>query len=216
MENKMNLLSELPIKEFLSVTAGNEPVPGGGSVSALCGALGAALGQMVTQLTIGKKKYAGVEESMKELAAVFHSYLDEFTQDIDKDSDAYNMVFSAFQLPKETEEEKALRAQKIQEATKIAAEVPLQVAQKACKIMDSIRIVAETGNQNAVTDACVAMMCARTAVLGALLNVRINLSSIKDEEYVDKLTQEASRLEKEAIEKETSLLELIKTKMEHG
>jgi len=104
-----------------------------------------------------------------------------------------------------------VRKQKIQEATKIAAEVPLEVARKACKVMDFIQIVATTGNQNAVTDACVAMMCARTAVLGALLNVRINLSSIQDTEYVDKLKEEADHLEKEAVEKEAQLLTWIKT-----
>jgi formiminotetrahydrofolate cyclodeaminase len=207
----MAKLSELTIKEFLSVTAGKEPVPGGGSVSALCGALGAALGQMVAQLTIGKKKYAGVEESMKELIPVFNSFLEELTSDIDRDSDAYNAVFSAFQLPKETDGEKAIRAQKIEEATKIAAEIPLQVAQKACKVMDDIHTVASEGNRNAVTDACVAVMCARTAVLGALLNVRINLSSIQDAEFVKQLTKEAGRLEKETIEKETKLLEWVKT-----
>jgi len=207
----MKILSDLSIKEFLSVTAGSDPVPGGGSVSALCGSLSAALGHMVAQLTIGKKKYAVVEEKMKEMAAVFKSYLDELTEDIDKDSEAYNLVFSAFQLPKETDEEKAVRSQKIQEATKIAAEVPLQVAQKTCKMMEYIHDVAKSGNQNAVTDACVAMMCARTAVLGALLNVRINLSSIQDAEFVINLKMESDRLEKEAIEKETHLLEWIKT-----
>lgn len=207
----MNKLIDLKVKDFLLVTAGNDPVPGGGSVSALCGSLSAALGQMVAQLTIGKKKYVDVEENMKEIAAVFNTYLDEFAKDIDKDSDAYNAVFSAFQLPKETEEEKAVRTKTIQEATKTAAEVPLQVAQKACKVMDFISIAAKTGNRNAVTDACVAMMCARTAVLGALLNVRINLSSINDTEYVDMITKEADILEKEAIEKETQLLEWIKT-----
>ena len=207
----MKLLSELPVKEFLLVTAGDDPVPGGGSVSALCGALSAALGQMVTNLTIGRKKYAEYEESMKEMAAVFNSYLDEFAKDIDKDSDAYDAVFSAYKLPKETEEEKAVRSQKIQEATKIAAEVPLQVAQKAGKLMDFISMVAKTGNQNAVTDACVAMMCARTAVLGALLNVRINLSSLKDEEYVAQLKAEADHLEATAVEKEQQLLVWLKT-----
>jgi formiminotetrahydrofolate cyclodeaminase len=207
----MQQLSELPVKQFLSVTAGNDPVPGGGSISALCGALSAALGQMVAGLTIGRKKYADVEDRMKELSAICNSYLDEFTQAINQDSAAYHAVFSAFQLPKETEEEKAARTQKIQEATKIAAEIPLQVAQKACTIMDFIRILAQTGNPNAVTDACVAMMCARTAVLGALLNVRINLSSIHDTEYVAQLKKEADCLEKAAGEKETQLLEWIKT-----
>jgi len=148
---------------------------------------------------------------MKEAAAIFSSFLDEFTSDIDRDSAAYHAVFSAFQLPKETDEEKAARTHQIKEATKVAAEVPLQVAQKACQLMDCIRIVAIEGNRNAVTDACVAMMCARTAVLGALLNVRINLSTISDKEYVDELEKEADRLEKKAIEKETHLLEWLKT-----
>jgi len=209
----MKQLSELPVKEFLLVTAGDDPVPGGGSISALCGALSAALGQMVTNLTIGKKKYADVEESMKEMAAVFNAHLAEFTIAIDADSDAYEAVFAAYKLPKETEEEKALRGQKIQEATKIAAEVPLHVAQSACKLMDVIGIVAKAGNQNAVTDACVAMMCARTAVLGALLNVRINLSSLRDTEYVDTLKKEADALAEKTIEKEQKLLTWIKTVM---
>jgi len=115
----MPTLSELSIKEFLSVTAGKEPIPGGGSVSALCGSLGAALGQMVAQLTIGKKKYADVEESMKELLPVFNSYLDELMFDIDRDSDAYNAVFSAFQLPKETDEEKAARNKELRRLRKL-------------------------------------------------------------------------------------------------
>ena len=209
----MKHLSKLSVQEFLTVTAGNDPVPGGGSISALCGALSAALGKMVTGLTIGKKKYADVEESMTETAAVFSSFLDDFTCDIDRDSAAYHAVFSAFQLPKGTEEEKAARTHQIQEATKVAAEVPLQVAQKACQLMDTIRVVAIEGNRNAVTDACVAMMCARTAVLGALLNVRINLSTINDLEYVDELKKEAERLEKETVEKEVYLLEWIKTNL---
>lgn len=207
----MKLLSELPIKEFLLVTAGDDPVPGGGSVSALCGALSAALGQMVTNLTIGRKKYIEQEENMKELAVVFNSCLDEFAKDIDADSDAYDTVFSAYKLPKETEEEKTIRTQKIQEATKIAAEVPFHVAQKAYRMMDFINIVAKTGNQNAVTDACVAMMCARTAILGALLNVRINLTSINDLEYADKLKKECDSIEEKAIEKEQKLLAWLKS-----
>jgi formiminotetrahydrofolate cyclodeaminase len=208
----MKLLSTLPIKEFLLVTAGDDPVPGGGSVSALCAALSAALGQMVALLTVGRKKYADQEENMKELAAVFNSYLDEFVRDIDADSDAYNLVISACKLPKETEEEKTFRTQKIQEATKIAAEVPMHVAQKAYKTMDFISIVARMGNQNAVTDACVAMMCARTAVLGALLNVRINLASIHDQEYVDQRKNEADVLEEKTMEKEQKLLNWLKSK----
>jgi len=205
------MLSELTIKDFLKVTAGSDPVPGGGSVSALCGALSAALGEMVANLTIGKKKYADQEEKMRGLANDFYKFQLEFTQAIEDDSNAYNEVFAAFKLPKETDEEKAIRSMKIQEATKIAAEIPLSVARKACEVMDPLADVAANGNQNAVTDACVAMMCARTATLGALLNVRINLSSISDQDYVKQMADECDRLEKTAIERETKLLNWVKT-----
>lgn len=205
------MLSELTIKDFLQVTAGSDPVPGGGSISALCGSLSAALGEMVANLTIGRKKYIEQEELMKDLVAKFAPWQKEFTQAIEDDSNAYNEVFAAFKLPKETDEEKAIRAEKIQAATKIAAEIPLSVAQRAYQMMDPILTVAKNGNQNAVTDACVAMMCARTAVLGALLNVRINLSSLTDADYVARLVEESDRLEKQAIAKESELLTWIKT-----
>ena len=205
------MLINLSINDFLEKTAGSDPVPGGGSVSAFCGSLSAALGKMVANLTIGRKKYLDKEEQMKELSETFNSYLRNFTQAIDADSDAYNEVFNAFKLPKETDEEKQFRSDKIQEATKFAAEVPLSVAQNACRIMDFIEEVAKNGNQNAITDACVAMMCARTAVLGALLNVRINLSSLADTAYVERMTLECNLLEEKSIIKEKQLLDWLKT-----
>jgi Methenyl tetrahydrofolate cyclohydrolase len=205
------MLINLSINDFLEKTAGSDPVPGGGSVSAFCGSLSAALGKMVANLTIGRKKYLDKEEQMKELSETFNSYLRNFTQAIDADSDAYNEVFNAFKLPKETDKEKQFRNDKIQEATKFAAEVPLSVAQNACKIMDIIEEVAKNGNQNAVTDACVAMMCARTAVLGALLNVRINLSSLADTAYIERMTLECNLLEEKSIIKEKQLLDWLKT-----
>ena len=208
--NNSGSLSDLTLKDFLASIASKEPVPGGGSVSALCGSLGVALAQMVTNLTLGKKKYADVEEDMEKMASYFNEFSEYFIDDIDTDSEAYNNVFSAFALPKETDEEKEKRAELIQTATKLAAKVPLHVAKKACMVMDAINIVARLGNSNAVTDACVAMMCARTAVLGALLNVRINLLSINDEVFVEKFKTDADELEKKAIEKETELLEWIK------
>lgn len=203
------MLVDLTIKEFLAKTSGNDPVPGGGSISALNAALAAALSEMVANLTIGKKKYAEVEETMKEIAGISAGFQKGFIKDIDADSDAYNQVFEAFKLPKETDDEKLVRAEKIQEATKVAADVPMQVARNAYALMDQIEKVAENGNQNAITDACVAMMAARTAVLGALLNVKINLGSIKDTEYVDRMLAEADKLEKEAVRREQALLSSI-------
>lgn len=204
------MLAELSIIDFLDKTAGNEPVPGGGSISALNAALAAALAKMVTGLTIGKKKYEDREKRMNELSSLFENYLEGFVHDIDADSDAYNVVFSAFKLPKETEEEKTERAKKIQDATRIATEVPLQVAKNAFEMMEPIMETAKIGNQNAVTDACVAMMAARTAVLGALLNVRINLSSITDNDYKEHIEKEADKLETAAIIKEQELLNWVK------
>lgn len=203
------MLIDLTIKEFLAKTAGSDPVPGGGSIAALNGAIASALAEMVANLTIGKKKYEDKEEQMKQLAASMNNHQVFFLKDIDADSDAYNKVFDAFKLPKETDEEKAERSKQIQAATKIAAEVPMEVARRAYTIMDLIAEVAEDGNQNAITDACVSMMSARTAVLGAILNVKINLSSLKDEEYVGKMKAECDQLEKDTAIKEQALLEKV-------
>ncbi len=203
------MLVNLSVKDFLAKTAGSDPVPGGGSIAALNAAIASALTEMVANLTIGKKKYEDKEGLMKKIVAITENYRASFMKDIDADSEAYNNVFAAFKLPKETDEEKIERNNQIQEATKIAAEIPMEVARKAVDIMDVIAQVADQGNQNAITDACVAIMTARTAAISAILNVKINLSSIKDVEYVALMTQEANYLESEAIMKEQELLSRV-------
>ncbi|MBS5978578.1 cyclodeaminase/cyclohydrolase family protein [Dysgonomonas sp. Marseille-Q5470] len=203
------MLVNLSVKDFLAKTAGNDPVPGGGSIAALNAAIASALTEMVANLTIGKKKYEDKEGLMKKIVAITENYRASFMKDIDADSEAYNNVFAAFKLPKETDEEKTERNNQIQEVTKIAAEIPMEVARKAVDIMDVITQVADQGNQNAITDACVAIMTARTAAISAILNVKINLSSIKDIEYVALMTQEANYLESEAIMKEQELLSRV-------
>lgn len=205
------MLADLTIKGFLAETAGSAPVPGGGSISALNGAIATALTEMVANLTIGKKKYAEVEGQMKVIATEAALIRERLIRDIDRDSEAYDRVFAAFKLPKDTDEEKEERSRVIQNATKEAALVPMEVAEEVASVMETIIYVAHKGNQNAVTDACVAMMAARTCVLGALLNVRINLSSIKDEKFVDKLRTKADFLESEAIRIEQKLLDWVKT-----
>lgn len=206
-------LQDLSLKEFLAKTAGNDPVPGGGSISALNGAIASALAEMLAGLTIGKKKYEEVEEWMKQTAATMAENQKHFVNDIDRDSDAYNLVFDAFKLPKETDEEKATRSAKIQEATKIAALVPMEVAERAFGMLDAIAEAARKGNQNAITDGCVAMMACRTAVLGALLNVRINLGSLKDEAFVKELAEKCDRIEREAVAKEQELVTWVKSQL---
>lgn len=202
-------LQDLTINEFLEKTYGSDPVPGGGSVSALCGALAAALGQMVTGLTIGRKKYADVQEDMVGLAEEMEIARNKFVGFIDEDAAAYQVVFDAFKLPKETDEEKQIRKDKIQKATLAAALVPLEVARTAVGIMDAIQEIAVKGNKNAITDCCVAMMCARTAAFGAILNVRINLGGLDDRETATQLEEECMALHDEAEIKEATLLNTV-------
>ena len=198
------MLVDLTVKEFLNKVADSDPVPGGGSIAALNGAVASALAAMVANLTIGKKGYEEHEELMKHISEVALQVKDTFIGDIDRDSEAYDSVFACFKMPKATDEEKAARSAAIQEATKFAALVPMQVARNAFELMTVIM-----GNRNAVTDACVAMMSARSAVLGALMNVRINLGSLKDKEFVAKLQAEADELERLACAKEKELLDEI-------
>lgn len=205
-----NSLTDLTVKGLLDVTAGKDPVPGGGSISALSGSIAAALTEMVAGLTIGKKKYAEVEEQMKKLVERVQKIRQQLILDVDRDSEAYNVVFAAFQMPKDTDEEKAARSAQIQEATKIAANVPMEVARRVYSLLSDIEEVVSNGNQNAVTDGCVAMMSARNAIIGALFNVRINLTSIKDEQFVADMTAEADRLEREVIVRESKVIEYTK------
>lgn len=203
------MLVDLTVKEFLDKVAGNDPVPGGGSIAALNGALASALAGMVAGLTIGKKGYEECQEMMNQIQRLTAVQQQQFVADIDRDSEAYNRVFDCFKLPKATDEEKAARSAAIQEATQFAALVPMQVARNAYELMPLIADVARLGNRNAVTDACVAMMAARSAVLGALMNVRINLGSLKDKTFVEQMQAEADTLESKACAREKELLDAV-------
>ncbi|HNY05185.1 MAG TPA: cyclodeaminase/cyclohydrolase family protein [Candidatus Egerieousia sp.] len=207
------MLVDLTVKQFLDKVSGNDPVPGGGSIAALNGSIAASLAAMVAGLTIGKKGYEDKTELMEKIQKAMLENKAAFIADVDKDSEAYDKVFGCFKMPKETPEQKAARSAAIQEATKFAAEVPMSVARRAYEIMDMIAEVARKGNSNAVTDACVAMMAARSSVLGALLNVKINLGSLKDADYVARMKKEADELEKKTCEKESELLKEINKKL---
>ena len=199
-------LIDMTVAGFIDELASDSPAPGGGSVSALNGAIAAALTSMVGNLTIGKKKYADVEEEMGKIVSRVSEIQKELLEAVDKDSDAFNVVFAAFKWPKETEEEKEARSAEIQRGTKIAADVPMRVAEKAAELMPLIEKVIMKGNQNSITDACCAMMACRYAVIGALLNVRINLGSIKDETFVKEHADRAAELEKKVNETEQKIL----------
>ena len=140
------MLTELTIKDFISKVISNDPVPGGGSVSALNGALAAALSAMVANLTVGRKKYVEVNDLMQELSTRFEKLSHKLIEDVDRDSDAYNRVFAAFKLPKETEEEKQIRSEAIQQETKYAAQVPMEVARAVYEVLPQIDAIAQKGN----------------------------------------------------------------------
>jgi len=199
-------LADLSIKEFLAKTASGSPVPGGGSIAALSAAIAASLSEMVANLTIGKKGYEATEEKMKDITKDAADYRNKLIKDIDRDSKAYDDVLAAFRLPKGNEQEQHIRKQAIQKALKNASLVPLDVAKDAFKIIELAEEVVKYGNKNAVTDGAVAVMMARTAVLSALYNVKINLSSIKDIDFVEKIRKDVTSLESEIENKERKIL----------
>lgn len=203
------MLGDKTLKAFLEETASKAPVPGGGSIAAMSAATAAALTEMVANLTIGKKGYDDVQEEMTELASTLVSVREEFIKDIDRDADAFNKVMDAFKLPKDTEEEKSARRNAIQDGMKTAANVPLEVAKNAFEIMEFASKVVDKGNKNAVTDGAVAAMMARTAVLSALFNVKINLGSIKDEEFVKRVSAEVAELESNVQKTEKEILSRV-------
>lgn len=199
-------MKDMTISQFADSVASKEPVPGGGSVAALCGTLSAALSEMVAGLTIGKKKYAEFEDEMKEIKEKSLVLRNKLIDCIEKDSIAYNKVMDAYRFPKETEEEKSIRNQAIEESSKLAASVPLEVAYTSYEILPLAEAVVARGNSNAVTDGLVAAMLARTAVLSAILNVRINLGTINDKEFVKEYKAKSDELEANTMAFEKKIL----------
>jgi methenyltetrahydrofolate cyclohydrolase len=179
---------------FLDELASPTPAPGGGSVAALAGALGAALISMVCNLTIGKKKYAGVEQEMKKILVESEKLRATFTVLVDRDTEAFNKVMEAYGLPKETEPQKALRAAAIREATKEATLVPLEVMRHCIDALALAQQAAASGNANSVSDAGVSALMLQAGAEGAALNVKINLSSLDDQEFVGWKSDEVESL----------------------
>lgn len=199
-------MKKMTLEVFCAATASNEPAPGGGSVAALAGALAASLAEMVAQLTIGKKGYEDAADEMNALIPQAAALRAELLDEITRDSTSFNAYMDALALPKNTDEEKDVRRQAMQEALKKAAEVPLCVAETAAKIMPMAAVLVKKGNSNAVTDGLVSAMMTRTAVLGALLNVKINLGSIKDEAYVAEMKKKIRQIETDIIDSEAAVL----------
>ena len=199
-------MKNMTVEAFCELTESNAPAPGGGSIAALAGALGAALAGMVANLTVGREKYAEVEDEMKVMEASAHQLQKDLVEMIQKDTDSFNVYMDALKLPKNTDEEKEARKAAMQEGLKLAAKVPLETAKMAYEVFDYAELAIKKGNQNSVTDGKTGLMMARTAVLAAGLNVKINLGGIKDEEFVASMTKEITEIEENAIRREKEIM----------
>ena len=199
---------------FIDETASESPTPGGGSVAALLGALGAALATMVANLSSHKRGWDARWEEFSDAAVAGKRSHTLLTRLIDEDTDAFNRVMDAFRLPNATDAEQAARTMAIEDATKGATEVPLQVMEAAHDSMAVIRQMAEAGLKSSVSDAGVAALCARSAVIGAHLNVRINAGELTDKAYVKQTLAKATAIEEQAVSDEREILQIVAQKME--
>ena len=194
------MLVDKTVREFLEETASDSVAPGGGSAAALSGALAAALGTMVCNLTLGKEQYANVKSEILEIKTKMETNLKRLTALIDEDANAFNDVMSAFKLPKSTEEEKTTRSNAIQEGYKKAINIPMETAKLSLQCLGLMSTLVLKGNQNAVTDAGTGALVALSAVRGAIYNIKINLTSVKDQDYVKKMKNEINNLDNSALE----------------
>jgi glutamate formiminotransferase/formiminotetrahydrofolate cyclodeaminase len=191
---KQNLLQEIKVREFIEELASDAPAPGGGSVACVNGAMAAGLGAKVSRLTIGKKKYAEVEELFQKNLPELDKLHEELTNLIDEDANAFNGVMAAFKLPKGTEEEKIARANKIQEEYKVAASVPMKTVRACKKVLDILLELGTKGNTSTASDMAVAALNALIGLRSAAMNVEINLPSIKDEKFRNNAKSELTEL----------------------
>jgi glutamate formiminotransferase/formiminotetrahydrofolate cyclodeaminase len=206
-------LAGMSLIDFADETASESPAPGGGSIAAYLGALGAALGTMVANLSAHKKGWDGRWQEFSGWAEKGQQYKDELIRLVDLDTAAFNKIMEAFALPKSTPEEKAARDKAIQDATKYAIEIPFKVMKAAYGSMTVIKAMAEIGNPNSISDAGVAALSARSAVLGAFMNVKINASGYKDKEFNDAVISYASELEEKTIALEKEIIALVNSKI---
>ncbi len=187
-------LTEKPVRSFLDELASSAPAPGGGSVAALAGALGAALISMVNNLTIGKEKYAGVQDDIKALLKKSENLRKKLADLLEEDVAVYTKLAQTMKLPRDTEEQKTARATAMDRDLKAAADVPLRVAEACVSVMELCRPVAEKGNINAVSDVGVGILMAEAGLRSAALNVLINLGWIKDARYVSETRKKLDAL----------------------
>ncbi|MBN2778622.1 MAG: glutamate formimidoyltransferase [Bacteroidales bacterium] len=206
-------LVDMNLVEFCHTTASEAPAPGGGSIAAYMGSLGAALGTMVANLTAHKHRHTEKWIEYSDWAEKGKAYHDELLKMVDEDTNAFNKIMEAFGLPKANDEEKAIRTQAIQDATKYAIEIPLKTMKLCCDSMEVMLEMAKTGLEASISDAGVGALAARAGVQGAFLNVKINTGSYNDKDFVEKVIKEGAEIEKKAIAIEKEVLKLVESKI---
>ena len=206
-------LVELDVLKFLDVVDSNSPAPGGGSVSALASSLGASLARMVAHLSFGKKNYEALADDVKaKFVANFDELLkikNELNDLIDRDSEAYNTVMAAYKLPKETDEEKVARSVEIQKSLKYAIQTPYDIVVLSGKAISLLGEILANGNQNAITDIGVGTMLLMVGLEGGILNVKVNLTSIEDAAYVEKITKEIYEIKAVAEKEKERIMSIV-------
>jgi len=206
-------LVNMPLNDFADVTASESPAPGGGSIAAYIGSLGISLGIMVANLSSHKKGWDDRWEEFSNWAEKGQQYKDELLRLVDADTKAFNGIMHAMGLPKGTVEEKKTRAAALEVATKVAIEIPFKVMQVSYDSMEVIKAMAEVGNPNSVSDAGVGALCARSAVMGAFMNVRINAANFEDKIFVNDVVAKGREIERQAIALEQEILEIVNSKI---
>ncbi len=206
-------LVNMNLSAFADETASESPAPGGGSISAYVGALGVSLATMVANLSSHKKGWDERWEEFSDWAEKGEALKNELVKLVDADTKAFNKIMEAFALPKSNEMEKALRSQAIQEATRFAIDIPFQVMQASFKSLEVIKAMAETGNPNSVSDAGVGALCARAAVMGAFMNVRINAAGYSDKDFVEEIVGKGKEIEQKTIALEQEILKVVNEKI---
>ena len=212
-DNRTKRLVDMTCTDFAEETASESPAPGGGSISAYMGALGAALGTMVANLSAHKAGWDARWEEFSDWADKGQEVMTELLHLVDEDTAAFNRIMAVFAMPKTTDEEKAARSAALQEATLYATEVPLRTMKASSRVFELVRAMAQTGNPNSVSDAGVGALAARSAVMGACLNVKINAAGLKDRATADRLIAEADALAAEACHLEAEVLAIVEQKI---
>ena len=211
IDNHQNQLIDLSLSGFSNETLSESPAPGGGSVSAYIGALGAALGSMVANLSAIKRYWDDRWEEFSDWAEKGKIYHDRLLKLVDEDAAAFNAIMDAFGMPKSTDDEKKKRSETIQIATRHAIDVPFEVMQAAFQSMEVIQAMVTIGNPNSLSDAGVGALCARTAVYGAYLNIRINVGGLADKAFAADILNKATTILQETQAKETEILKLVES-----